>query len=147
MPIKPIEMSQIYYEACDAKGYKGNEGQLKIWRMTLAYAEKKDLQQALTLYWQENTDFPMPAELRHLVERARRERLAESSEPKEFVEYECPECHAPFSTFVSPGDVRPRICMLVGYDGQLTGCSVKLGHNVQLTEIGHGYKMGSQKRA
>jgi hypothetical protein len=139
--IKPAEMSQIYFEACDAKGYKGNDGQLKIWRQTLAYAEKKDLQQALIFYWQDNTDFPMPAELRHLVERARRERLAESSEPKEFVEYECPQCHAPFSTVVNVGDTRPRLCLVVAEHNELRGCRVRL------TELNRMPVNKQQKRA
>jgi hypothetical protein len=141
MPIKPAEMSAIYYACCDAKGYKGSDEQLKLWNKTLGYAEKVDLQAALILHWSDNTDFPMPADLRHLVERSKRERLMESEGPKELVEYVCPQCHAPFSTVVAVGDYRPRICLVVDYRNQLTGCRVRL------REVGRGYRIGNQKRA
>lgn len=126
MAIKPAEMAQIYYGACEARAYKGSDAQLKIWRQMLAYAEKRDLEKALVFYWRDNTEFPMPAELGHLVERARRERLAVSSGPKERVEYTCPSCGAPFSTFVDPGDTRPRLCMVANPAGDLLGCRVRL---------------------
>lgn len=124
--MKPAETAAIYYEACDAKGYKGNEGQLKIWRQQLGYAERKDLERALELYWQTNVEFPMPAQLRHLVERARRERLEAADVPKELVEYDCPECHAPFSTIVDVGDHGPRLCLLVNEKNEFVGCRVRL---------------------
>ena len=126
MAIKPAEMSDLYFAACDAKGYRGTEGQLKIWQQILGYAEKRDLQKALEFYWQDNKEFPMPAELRHLVERARRERLQVTDEPCEQVEYECPECHAPFSTVVNVGDTRPRLCLVVAEHNEVRGCRVRL---------------------
>lgn len=141
MTIKPADMGRIYYDACDAKGYKGNEGQLKLWRQMLGYADLGDLRTAMELYWQENSDFPMPAQLRHLVERARRERLEKSGGPSEMVEYECPQCHAPFSTVVDVGDMRPRLCLVFNEQKELRGCRVRL------TELNRMSVAQKQKRA
>jgi hypothetical protein len=141
MPVKPADMGRIYYDACDAKGYKGNEGQLKLWRQMLGYAELRDLQKAMEIYWQDNSDFPMPAQLRHLVERARRERMEKSGGPSEMVEYECPSCHAPLSTVVEVGDTRPRLCLVANEKQELRGCRVRL------TELSRMPTAKNQKRA
>lgn len=122
----PSETAAIYYGACDLKGYKGNDGQLRTWRQQLGYAEAQDLEKALELYWKDNTEFPMPSQLRSLVERSRRERLEVSDSPKELVEYVCPECQAPFSTYVEIGDRRNRICAVVNEKHEIKGCRVRL---------------------
>lgn len=124
--MKPNDMREIYLQACDAKGFQPNEGQLKTWREQLGYAEKRDLEEALREYWAQNSDFPMPNQLRHLVERVKRMRLAASEAPKELVDYVCPSCGAPFSTLVDPGDARHRICLVVNDKKELVGCRVRL---------------------
>ena len=135
------ELKEIYKTACSGKGFQPNDSQFKLWKQTLGWCEAADLAKALVYFFQDQPGFPMPADLRHLVERAKRERLMESEGPKELVEYECPQCHAPFSTVVAVGDCRPRICLVVDYRNQLTGCRVRL------REVGRGYRIGNQKRA
>lgn len=135
------QLRVLYQTACDGKGFQPNDGQYKIWKQTLGWAEEADLARALMYYFEENTDFPMPAQLKHLIERSRRERLTASEQPCETVEYGCPECHAPFSVVVGVGDARPRLCLVANGIGELRGC------RVLLTELGRMPVPKQQKRA
>ena len=135
------ELRTHYRAACDSKGFVPNEGQFKVWKQVLGWAEEQDLSKALVYYFEAESGFPMPADLKHLIERAKRERLTESTGPKEIVEYECPSCHAPFSTVVDVGDMRPRICIVVGEHNELKGCRVRLTEYARMEVNQH------QKRA
>ena len=126
----PNEIREVYLQACDAKGFQPNEGQLKIWRQVLGFYEKRDLEAAVVLWYTRNSDFPMPGGekgIKPYVEQARRERLARSSDKKTLVIYVCPSCQAIFSTYVDMGDQRPRLCMTRdNATGELHGCRVRL---------------------
>ena len=135
------ELKEIYKTACFGKGFQPNDSQFKLWKQTLGWAEEADLAKALVYYFQESSTFPMPAELKHLIERSRRERLEKSTGPCEQVEYECPQCHAPFSTVVNVGDTRPRLCLVVAEHNELRGCRVRL------TELNRMPVNKQQKRA
>lgn len=135
------ELKELYRKACYSKNYEPSDGQFKVWKQTLGFADEPDLARALTLFFQDNTEFPMPSQLKHLIERARRERLQASELPCEHVEYECPSCHAPFSTVVNVGDNRNRICLIVDQENKLRGCRVRL------TELSRTPSQKGQKRA
>lgn len=102
------QMQGIYRMACEGKGYKGNEGQAKVWMLTMGNLEEEDLAQALLWYWADNTAFPMPAELKTLAEKARRQRTA--SGLGWIVTYECMDCHLTY-TSVHKNELRPpKVC-------------------------------------
>ena len=122
--MKPAEMEDIYRTACSGKGFEPSDGQFKVWKQTLGWCEKRDLSQALIWFFQASKDFPMPADLKPLAEKARLQREMKDASPQEQVEYECPQCHLPFSAVVEAGDTKPRICLVNGYQGRLTGCRV-----------------------
>ena len=97
------ELTGIYRVACQAKGYDGNEGQFKIWKQILGWCERIDLEKALETYFAGNTAFPMPAELKPLAERARRERMARLSQKEMLAMWRCPDCGAGLSAYLPEG--------------------------------------------
>ena len=103
------ELKELYQAACDGKGFEGNAGQFKIWQQTLGWCQQADLAQALIWYFQENTAFPMPAELKTLSERARRERLTKSQN-EWYVHYRCPICRATITKIHTSEERPPRTC-------------------------------------
>lgn len=102
------ELRKIYQSACDAKGFEPSAGQFKIWKLTLAWSEESDLEAAVADWFAVNPAFPMPAELRPLIEAARRERIAKTSQPQVQTVWECMDCHTTISTFDM--DYRPSGC-------------------------------------
>lgn len=104
------QLKEIYRTACYGKGFEPNDGQFKVWKQTLGWCEEADLAQALVWYFQENTSFPMPAELKPLSERARRGRTAKTTGPKDEVRWRCPDCYVTMTGSIDPSDDRPRIC-------------------------------------
>ena len=111
------ELRNLYQTACDGKGYIGNEGQFKVWKQTLGWCEERDLAKALVAYFQDNTGFPMPAELKTLAESARRARITAASAIKELVRWRCPDCGIYRSGFLEPADHEPRICHGIAREG------------------------------
>lgn len=104
------ELEKIYKLACDGKGYEPNDGQFKIWKQTLGWSEECDLSQALTWWFADNTDFPMPALLKPLLEKARLARVARATGQKDLVRWHCPDCGIYRSGFISPNDQFSRRC-------------------------------------
>lgn len=104
------ELEGIYATACAAKGYTPNDGQFKIWKQTLGWCERKDLEAALVEFFTNNTGFPMPAELKTLSESARRQRVSKLEQKTELVMWRCPECGIGCSGFPPVGDTTPRTC-------------------------------------
>ena len=86
------ELKAIYADACEAKGFQGTSGQLKIWKQTLAFLDKRDLERALALHFQTSRDFPMPVELGNLAHRAYNERIARATGPETYTCWECTDC-------------------------------------------------------
>ena len=106
--MKPKEMEELYYRACDAKGFTGSDGQLKIWRQILGRFEKSDLEEAILAYYEKETGFPMPAELKPLAANAqrRRESIEQGERSKVFVHMTCPTCGDHSSGAFTPERVR-----------------------------------------
>jgi hypothetical protein len=93
------QLRTIYQTACDGKSFEPNEGQFKVWKQVLGWAEEKDLARALIFWFTDQTGFPMPADLKPLIEQARRERIAKASTPQVQKVWECLDCHTTVSSF------------------------------------------------
>ena len=111
------QLKKLYQTACDGKGFEGNAGQFKVWQQTLGWCEETDLAQALVWYFQENTSFPMPADLKPLSERARRARTSSNTGPKDEVRWQCPDCGVIMTGFIDRADNRTRICRATPRNG------------------------------
>ena len=108
--MKDSELRQLYQTACHGKGYEPNDGQFKLWKQTLGWCEERDLAQALVWYFEANSGFPMPADLKPLAERARRTRTLEAAAPKDVVIWQCPDCGVTMTGFVGEGESIERRC-------------------------------------
>ena len=117
------ELEQVYKLACDGKGFKPNDGQFKIWQLTLGNLEELDLQQALVWYWADNTNFPMPAELKTLAERSRRARASQTL--GWIVRYQCPVCGMTMTSNPHTENRPPRTC---------NSCYGPIGSGIMLEE-------------
>ena len=118
------QLKELYRTACHGKGFEPNDGQFKVWKQTLGWCEEADLAQALVWYFSDNAAFPMPAELKTLSERARRERVSRAAQKTELVGWFCPECGVHLSGFLDPSDHAPRACKGVprtGPTGEVCG--------------------------
>lgn len=102
------ELEKLYRMACDGKGYQPDDGQFKVWKLTLMWAEEKDLAQALVWFFQTEQGFPMPAQLKTLAEKARRERLARAVGDETYTVYVCAECGTRVGSWRP--DFVPRAC-------------------------------------
>ena len=111
------ELRNLYQTACDGKGYIGNEGQFKVWKQTLGWCEERDLAKALVAYFESNTAFPMPAELKTLAESARRARMTAASVSKELAHWHCAECGVYQGGHILASDHEPRVCRGVPREG------------------------------
>ena len=90
--------------------------------------------EAATSRWiAEQTDFPMPSQLRPFIERARLARVAISSGNRHLVRWECPVCHRSQSGWVTPEDREPRAC---------TGFAVGGGQCGEIMYITHDERPG-----
>jgi hypothetical protein len=103
------DLKELYQVACDGKGRKADDGQLRVWVLTLLHLDKADLSQALVWYFTENSDFPMPAQLKPLAERARRNRFTAGNQ-KGRVAWMCPTCKTRTVGFLAPGAETLRTC-------------------------------------
>jgi hypothetical protein len=104
------ELKHLYRTACAGKNYEPTDGQFKIWKQTLGWCEEVDLSQALVWYFQDNTGFPMPAELKTLSETARRQRVSRIAVVKDEVRWRCPDCGVTMTGFIDPTDRAIRVC-------------------------------------
>ena len=114
--MKTSELEEIYVTACRGKGYEPNDGQFKIWKQTLGWCEQADLAQALVWWFTENSEFPMPAELKRLSEKSRRDREAKAAVLHDLITYQCPVCRVTRSGWPADPE-RQRYCMNVAKDG------------------------------
>ena len=93
------KLKEIYTIACDTKGYDINPGQAKEWKAQLGFYEASDLEAAVRKWYETNTDFPMPAQLRGLAEAERRRRIAPKSGYEYTTGYRCPRCRVTVTSF------------------------------------------------
>lgn len=100
--MKRQELDDIYWQACDTKGFKGTEGALKTWRSVLMFLDKRDVEAALVKWFAANKDFPMPSDLRQLASSTEAARKAKAAAPQELVEMVCGLCGTWYSkTFLA----------------------------------------------
>ena len=90
--MKETELKKAYARACQTRGYEPSEGQFKTWKQTMMFFESVDIERAIDLWYESSTTLPMPAELKPLIERARRERTTKLHNQADFVAWKCPEC-------------------------------------------------------
>jgi hypothetical protein len=107
------QLKNLYKVACDGKGFVGNDGQFKVWKQTLGWTEEKDLAKALVWWFTAETDFPMPALLKPLIERSRRERIAKASQRRFHVRWQCTTCHYTMQGFLAEDTNLERYCQSI----------------------------------
>jgi hypothetical protein len=87
----------------------------------------------LIWFYEEETTFPMPAELKPLAERARRERTARSEIRRGLVMWKCPVCAWTMSGHLTLEDRAPRFCRSTGRpqmgEGVMCGASLVILHD------------------
>ena len=116
--MKPNELEKIYHDACFAKGYEPNDGQFKVWKQTLGWLEKQDLEAALTAWYGSETRFPMPAELKPLAMANKQRRDAGIAQPLDLVRWRCPDCKITMTGFIPHYDEGYRRCRGIPRDGK-----------------------------
>jgi|ERR1017187_1560679 hypothetical protein len=104
------ELKVIYRDACSGKGFEPSDGQFKVWKQTLGWIEKQDLEAALTAWYGSETSFPMPAELKPLAMQAKQCRETQAAQPVDYVRRLCPVCGHSTTGYSPPSDREPRIC-------------------------------------
>jgi hypothetical protein len=102
------QLRKLYTEACHTKGFEPSDGQFKTWKATLGWIEEQDLSKALFYWFGNQTTFPMPAELKPLAARSKRER--ESRKDLVLVTSVCALCHRMFTGFHAADDDTQRYC-------------------------------------
>lgn len=107
------QLENLYKISCQGKGFQPNAGQFKIWQLTLGHLEEVDLAAALVRYFETETAFPMPAELKTLAASVRRERLTGSAAPTFSTRFECPVCGHAESCWLPKGEIQTRTCRSV----------------------------------
>lgn len=110
--MKPSELKTIYAEACRTATNRPvpDDAQEKIWRQLMGGFDAADLRAGLATWWQTEKFLPMPAELKPLAERARRDRFSKSALVKFLVAWSCPVCAASQSGYLSVEDRGVRHC-------------------------------------
>jgi hypothetical protein len=104
------ELRKLYVMVCDGKGYQANDGQFKVWKQTLGWCEEPDLAQGILWWMADNAAFPMPAELKPLAERAKRERLARAGVKRYLVMWQCRVCGHSRTGFLTMEERGARYC-------------------------------------
>jgi hypothetical protein len=103
------DLRALYADACAAKGYEPESGQYKLWKEALLWADRRDVKASIERWWQGETQMPMPAQLKPLIEAARKSREARASSKSVLVRWECP-CGLTFSGFLEEHDMAGRRC-------------------------------------
>lgn len=93
------KLKEIYTMACDTKGYEINPGQAKEWKVQLGFYEASDLETAVRKWYEKNSEFPMPAQLRPLADAERRIRITPKSGYEYTTGYRCPKCWVTVTSF------------------------------------------------
>jgi len=108
--MKPNELEKLYQNACFVKGFEPNDGQFKVWKQVLGWIERIDLEEALTRWYEAETSFPMPAELKPLAMQAKQRRENKAAQALDYVRRQCPVCGVTTVDYNLPSDDAIRIC-------------------------------------
>ena len=106
------ELKAFYTEAIDRprfkRPYDGED--LKLWKRMIGWAEAADMRTALDSWWADHIEYPMPAELKPLLERARQGRMARSAVHKFLTRWKCPGCGIFACGYVTASEDLTRAC-------------------------------------
>ena len=110
--MRPSEIEAIYNDACRIASNRPvpEAAQLKIWRQIMGGFDAEDLRGGLGIWWLTEKFLPMPAELKPLAERARRERTARSEIRRGLVMWKCRVCAWTMSGHLTLEDRALRFC-------------------------------------
>jgi hypothetical protein len=112
------QLRNLYKTACAGKNYEPTDGQFKVWKQTLGWCEEKHLAQALVWWFESNQNFPMPADLKPLAEKCRRQNERNLTIKQDLVRWHCPECGIFATGFVPVGmEGSPQVCRGNGREG------------------------------
>jgi len=126
--MKPEELKEQYLRLCHWKSYEPSRNQLKTWD-SLLFSDVRDMKAATDRWIADQTEFPMPAQLRPFLEKARLARAAKSSEDSHLVRWGCPACNRTQCGWVSMYDREPRVCRGVSRDGGPCGEIMQIIHD------------------
>ncbi len=108
------ELKELYTLACEAKGYDPDPGQFRTWKSTLGWSDARDLEKAIAEHYTTNINLPMPAELKPLIEAARRKRTLPTTGYEHQTGYRCPRCHRTVTSFAEAVETRCEACWRAG---------------------------------
>ena len=117
------ELKELYTLACDTKGYDPDPGQFRTWKSTLGWSDARDLEKAIAEHYTTNINLPMPAELKPLIESARRKRMLPTTGYEYLTGYRCPRCKTAMTSFSEAKEER---CANCWKSGQYVVMSVEL---------------------
>lgn len=104
------QLKEIYRDACYAKNFEPSDGQFRVWKQTLGWIERIDLEEALVEWYKNETGFPMPAELKPLAMQAKQCRENRNAQVLDYVHWKCRVCGAGMTGYIPPSDREPRTC-------------------------------------
>ena len=136
------KMKELYTLACDTKGFELNPGQLKVWKQTMGIFDAADMEAAIREWYGSNNTFPMPAELKPLIESARRKRTAPTTGYEFTTAYRCPRCGATCCGFTPAHEQRCERCWKGGYLGRDNPPST---YSLMSVELQERKKRGDEK--
>jgi hypothetical protein len=144
--MKETELRKAYVRACQTKGFEPSEGQFKTWKSTMLFFEAVDLEHAIDMWFEKETNLPMPAELKPVIERARRIRTEKTGAKTYLVAFECPVCGATQSSLLAMEDRGLRYCR--GKFGPLLPVDAPRanGQRQQRAQLGDGVTCGAEMR-
>lgn len=122
--VTPTETKRVYEQACRTKRETPQDDQGRAWHRVLRGYDVRDVQAALDGWWADTTPthsgrprgafMPEPAELKPLVEAARRRRETKEQTPKDLVRWRCQGCKCTCCGYVDAGSIRPPKCTKCG---------------------------------
>ena len=108
------ELKELYTLCCDTKGYDPDPGQFKTWKAVLGWSDARDLEKAIAEHYSTSLTLPMPAELKPLIEAARRKRMLPTTGYEYMTGYRCPRCFTTMTSFSEAREVRCEACWKAG---------------------------------
>jgi hypothetical protein len=130
--VKESEIKKAYTRACQTRGFEPSEGQFKTWKQTLMFFEAADIERAIDLWYERETTLPMPAELKPVIEQARRERVNTGAVKKSYVAWTCDACHSSMAGFLTLEDQAPRFCRSQIVGGGVCGAEMRIAKDERL---------------
>ena len=125
--MKPTETKAIYEAACRSKRMETKQDEADLWRRVLGGFEARDVRDAVDAWFSDSTPvtignssrprgafMPAPAELKPLIDKARRDREARAREPQDYICWQCTNGHR-VSGFIARSKPTPESHAPCGY--------------------------------